>query len=79
MKNFGKNLESKHKVTLCLVALGILANCWLCTKAFGTSCPFVEFVDSDIIFHMAESMPLIILLYGIFVKMLVICIFRKPT
>ena len=74
---FGKNLTAKHKATLCLVALGILANCWLCSKAFATSFPFVEFVDSDIIFHMAESMPLIILAYGIFIKMLVIRIFRK--
>ena len=75
MEFFGKNLKFKHKATLCLVALGILTNGWLCTKAFGTT--FVEFIEGDMIVHMTESMPLIILVFGIFLQMLVISIFRK--
>ena len=70
---FGKNLKSKHKVTLCLVALGILANYWLCTKMDGTF-PFVEFLgNGGLRFHTSQ----IVLSFGIFVKMLVLAFFRK--
>ena len=70
---FGKNLKPKHKATLCLVVLGILANFWLCTKRLGTFA-FVEFLaDGSIKLNLAA----IILSFGIFVKMLVIIIFRK--
>ena len=70
---FGKNLKPKHKVTLCLAALGILTNYWLCTMMPGTF-PYVEFLENGSVkYHLTQ----IILSFGIFIKMLVICIFRK--
>ena len=70
---FGQNLKAKHKVTLCLAAVGILANYWICTKLSGTF-PFVEFLPNGITrYHWTQ----IVLAYGIFVKMLMIGIFRK--
>ena len=71
---FGKNLKAKHKVALCLAALGILANCWVCTKLPGTFPYYVEFLENGYKrFYWTE----IILAYGTFIKMLMICIFRK--
>ena len=70
---FGKNLKFKHKATLCLVVLGILTNYWLCTRMAGTF-PFVEFrPHGGVQFHLVQ----IVLSFGIFIKMLVIIIFRK--
>ena len=69
---FGKNLKAKHKVTLCLAALGILANGYACTKLPGPF-PFVEFLKDGINLHPTE----LILSFGIFVKMLMIAFFRK--
>ena len=69
---FGKNLKLKHKATLCLAALGILANCWVCTKLPGTF-PFVEFGNGRKTYYCTEM----VLAFGIFVKMLIIAIFRK--
>ena len=70
---FGKNLKSKHKVTLCLVALGILANVWLCNQS-PVTLPFVEYMGNGTYRFNSSK---IVLSFGIFVKMLVICIFRK--
>ena len=76
---FGKNLKAKHKATLCLVMLGILANYWVCTCLvfgkipFGTY-PFVEFIENE---DFKMYLTKIVLSFGIFIKMLVICIFRK--
>ena len=70
---FGKNLKAKHKATLCLALLGILANYWACTWLPGTF-PFIEFIgDYEVKFHATQ----LILSLGIFIKMLIICIFRK--
>ena len=70
---FGKNLRTKHKIILCLAALGILVNYWECSRMPGTF-PYVEFLsDGGINFHTTQ----IILSFGIFVKMLVVAFFRK--
>ena len=76
---FGKNLQPKHKVALCLVILGILVNYWVCIcwafnkMPFGTY-PMIEFLtDEDFKVYLTQ----IVLSFGIFVKMLVLCIFRK--
>ena len=69
---FGKNLRMRHKVTLCLVALSILANYLACTT-MGTF-PLVEYLaDGKINFNITK----ITLSFGIFTKMLVIAFFRK--
>ena len=70
---FGKNLKTKHKVALCLAMLGILMNCWECTRMPLGTFPYVEFNDGNIRFYTTK----IVLSFGIFVKMLMICIFRK--
>ena len=71
---FGKNLKFKHKATICLAALGILANIWVCTKKrFGTFPFYIEFYNGEIIFHTTK----IVLSFGILIKMLVIAFFRK--
>lgn len=70
---FGKNLKPKHKATLCLVALAIIANYFEYTRTPGIF-PFAHFMpNGGIEFNSTK----IILSFGIFVKMLVLCIFRK--
>ena len=70
---FGKNLQTKHKVTLCLVMLGILANAYMCNKQSGTF-PFIGFDENGWIrLHVTQ----LIWTFGIFVKMLVLAFFRK--
>ena len=70
---FGKNLKFKHKVTLCLVMLGILINYLECSRLPGTF-PYVKsLANGGYEFHTTK----IILAYGIFVKMLMIAFFRK--
>ena len=69
---FGKNLQTKHKVALCLAALGILANFWVCTT-MGTF-PMIEYLaNGSIKFNITK----ITLSFGIFVKILIIVFFRK--
>ena len=58
---FGKNLKFKHKVTLCLVMYGILANAYLWFEL-----PQIPFVELQFWFA-----------YGAFVQCIVLCIFRK--
>ena len=70
---FGKNLKTKHKVTLCLAALGILINCWASTMLPGTF-PYIEFLEGR---HIRWHWTQISLAFGIFVKMLMIAFFRK--
>ena len=70
---FGENLRFKHRVTLCLAALGILLNFWVCTKLPGTF-PYIEFLGDG---YIRFSWTQVALSYGIFIKMLMIFIFRK--
>ena len=70
---FGENLKFKHKVTLCLVMLGILFNCWVCTKMPLGTFPFIEFRETGVKLYMSQ----LALSFGVFVKMLVIAFFRK--
>ena len=78
---FGKNLKLKHKVTLCLVLLGILANGFLWFNL--PQVPFVEYIPEQYLFFydwpvlINYNFPQIVLAFGIFVKMLMIIIFRK--
>ena len=70
---FGKNLKFKHKVTLCLAALGILANVYVC-RTKSAAFPFVEFLENgNCRIHVTQC----VLSFGIFVKMLMIAFFRK--
>ena len=70
---FGEKLKTRHKVTLCLAALGILLNFWICTKLPGTF-PFIEFLeDGRTRYHWTN----LVLSYGILVKILMIVFFRK--
>ena len=68
---FDKNLQTKHKVILCLVLLGITANYLECTNIPGK---FVEFLPNGGIEY---NITKIVLGFGIFVKMLVVAFFRK--
>lgn len=73
MEFFGKNLKSKHKVTLCLVLLGILADCIL-WSILEQKMPWVEFVPEQ---GLNFNSTYLVLAFGILVKCLVIDIFRK--
>ena len=68
----------RHKFGLCLIALGILANYWVCGKLvytiFGTQ-PFVEFLKNEEDVKMLLTQ--IVFAFAIFLQMLLICIFRK--
>ena len=70
---FGKNLKPKHIVTLCLVAYGILANGYLWSLL--PQIPFVEFIPETGLYN--YNVTKIVVVYGTFVKMLVLIIFRK--
>ena len=70
---FGKNLKSKHKVTLCLAVLGILLNYWVFAQ-MGPGYPIIEFLKNG---EMNFNITKMALSFGILVKMLVIAIFRK--
>ena len=71
---FGQNLKIRHKVILCLAALGILINCWVCTKMPVGTFPYIEFLpNGGFTIHFTH----IALAYGALVKMLVIAFFRK--
>ena len=69
----GKNLEFKHKATLCLAVIGILLNCLVCANKEGTF-PFIEFLPNG---HVRVHATQIVLSFGIFVNMLMIALFRK--
>ena len=75
---FDRNLKAKHKVTLCLAVLAILANYWVCAKLvytiFGTY-PFVELLKNEEDVKMLLTG--IVLSSAIFSQMLLVCIFRK--
>ena len=73
MEFFGKNLKSRHKLTLCLVLFGILANGLLWSKL--PQVPFVEYVPELGTYNF--NLTQIVLALGTFIKMLVLCIFRK--
>ena len=73
MSFFGTNLKPKHKATLCLVMLGILVN-YRVYAQMGAQYPMVEFLSTG---HVNFNMTKIALAFGIFVKMVVIGIFRK--
>ena len=70
---FGKNLKAKHKVTLCLVLLGILANGYLWSRL--PQIPFVEYDLEQNLFYV--SWTHIVVAFGTFIKILIINIFRK--
>ena len=70
---FGKNLKFKHKVTLCLTALGILVDCIL-WSILEQKMPLVEFLPEQ---GLNFNLTYLILAFGILVKCLVIDIFRK--
>ena len=69
---FGKNLKFKHKATLCLVLLGILANGYLWSES---EVPFVEFLPELNTYD--YNLTKIIVAFGTFIKIIVLCIFRK--
>ena len=60
---FGKNLKPKHKVILCLVMLGILANGYLWSLL--PQIPFVEFVPELSVYN--YNLTKIVLAFGTFV------------
>ena len=68
---FGKNLNSKHKVTLCLVAVSILTSY---VTFFHLGRPVLEYLPNG---KTNVNVTKIDLVFGILVKMLVLCIFRK--
>ena len=73
MAFFGKNF--KHKATLCLVALvGILVDCWLFFNMPVETFPYLEYLENGMI---RFEFPKFILSFEIFIKMLMIYIFRK--
>lgn len=70
---FRKNLKAKHKA-LCLVILGILVDCWLCSKISLETFPYIEYLENGV---PSFSFPKIILAFEISIKMLLLYIFRK--
>ena len=70
---FTQNLKFKHKVTLCLVLVGFLANVYL----FFTlpQIPIIEILPEEHTINV--SLVHIVLAFGAFVKMLVLAFFRK--
>ena len=65
---FGKNLKFKHKVTLCLVMYGILANWYLWMKLTQIPFDWSSSNGKELQFWVA---------FLAFVKCIVLCIFRK--
>ena len=72
---FDKNLKRGHKVTLCLVLLGILANGFLWSKL--PQKPFVDIRIEQNYTVTDYNVAHIALAYGTFIKIIVLCIFRK--
>ena len=70
---FGKNLKMRHKLTLCLVLLGILANVYLWSQL--PQMPFVEIDFEQNVFSV--SWTHVVLAFGTFIKILILNIFRK--
>ena len=70
---FGKNLKSKHKVTLCLVLVAILTD-WILWSILEQKIPLVEFVPEK---GLNFNLTYLVLAFGILVKCLVIDMFRK--
>ena len=70
---FTQNLQFKHKVTLCLVLFGFLANVYL--LATLPQIPIVEIIPEENTINI--SVVHIVLAFGAFVKMLVLAFFRK--
>ena len=71
--DIGRGLEMKHKLTLGLVVLGILANGFV--FVMSPQIPFVEILPDE---HTVNfSVIHIVLAFSIFVKSIVLWIFRK--
>ena len=71
---FGKNLKREHKLGLCLLVLGILANVFLML----TATPEISFVEIQPEDHTVNfNVTQIILVFVTFIKLLVLVIFRK--
>ena len=71
---FGENLQPQHRLTLWLVLGALLANGYL----FSHLCEKISFLDVQPELELVTfNMVHITLVFGIFVKMLVLCIFRK--
>ena len=64
---FGKNLKRGHKVTLCLLLLGVLANVYLFANAIQI--PFVEIQEEESVAPIVEA-------FGTFVKWIVLFVFE---
>ena len=70
---FGKNLQSKHKVTLCLVLVGILANVYL-----WSTLPQMQFIEIIPEHYNSEYIVThIVVAFVTFINCIVLCIFRK--
>ena len=69
---FGTNLNSKHKVTLCLAILGILGNLGCIREPYTF---YVTFLLPNGYFDVNAAQ--FMLLFGIFVNTLVLAVFRK--
>ena len=63
----------EHKLTLCLLLLGVLANVFLLCNA--PQIPFVEIQPEEGIVNF--SVVHIVVLFGTFVKCIALCVFRK--
>ena len=63
----------RHKATLCLLLLGVLANVYLLANA--PQIPFVEILPEENVINF--SVVHIIVVFGTFVKCIALCIFRK--
>ena len=70
-----KKLKPRHKVTLCLVLLGILANGYLWSNM--PQKPFVEVRIEQNYKKIDYNLTHIVLAYATFIKMIVLIIFRK--
>lgn len=71
--NFDKNLKMRHKVALCLLLLGILANVYLLANA--PQIPFVEIQPEEHVINF--SVVHIVVVFGTFVKCIALFVFRK--
>ena len=75
MSFFGKNFKMRHKLALCLVLLGILANGYLWYHL--PQKPFVEITIKQNYKLIDYNLTHIVLAYTTFIKMIVLIIFRK--
>ena len=75
---FGKNLKMRHKLTLCLVLLGIVVNAYLWSTL--PQIPFIQIkierwkFDFSVTNYTTTHTALA---YGTFIKIIVLWIFRK--